>query len=135
MAYSVDFRKKILDAYLKREGTNQEIAERFKISLSTVKRIGQRYRETGKTELYLDNIGRPMKLDEAGIRTLKMLVKQRADSSLDELSRMLYEKTQIQLTAQALHYIFKRLGVSYKKKSYYASQRDRPDVKKKRRVF
>lgn len=52
-AYSIDFREKVLDAYLNHEGSNREIAKRFKISISTVKRIGQRYRNTGKIELYI----------------------------------------------------------------------------------
>lgn len=50
-AYSIDFRKKILDAYLQKEGTNEELAERFKISISTVKRIAQRYKNSGEVKI------------------------------------------------------------------------------------
>lgn len=81
MAYSIDFREKILDVYVNKEGTNEEIAERFKVSIATVKGISRCYKETGKVEMCLDNIGRPMKLDEAGIRTLQDIVNDHADST------------------------------------------------------
>lgn len=131
MAYSVDFRKKILDASLNQEGTNQEIAHRFKISISTVKRIGQRYRETGKIELYLKNIGHTSKVDREAQAVLKQLVESEPDATLVELCKRLEKLCQIRVTPQAIHYILKNLKLTYKKKSIYASQRDREDIKKK----
>jgi transposase len=135
MAYSIDFRKKILDAYLNDEGTNQEIADRFKISISTVKRIGQRFRETGKIELYLKNIGHTSKVDENAREVLKKLIGTNSDVTREEICRHLLEECQIRVTPQAIHYILKSLALTYKKKSIYASQRDREDVKKKRRIY
>ncbi len=131
MAYSVDFRKKILESYLQNEGTNQEIAERFKISISTVKRIGQRYRETGKIELYLGNIGHYSKVDNDAKEVLINIIEEKPDLTLEEIRQKLQERCQILVTAQAIHYILKNLKITYKKKSMYANQRDREDVKKK----
>lgn len=135
MAYSVDFRKKILEAYLNDWDTNQEIAERFKVSISTVKRIGQRYRKTGKVELYLENIGHKSKVDENAQNILKEIIQEKPDSTLEEMSQALQERCHILVTAQAIHYILKNLKITHKKKSIYASQRDREDIKKKRRIY
>lgn len=131
MAYSVDFRKKILEAYLKKEGNNQEIANRFKVSISTVKRIGQRFRETGKVELHLDKIGLTSKVNEDGKEILKKIVGARPSATLEEIRDELKERCKIEVTIQAIHYILKELKISYKKKSLYASERDRDDIKKK----
>lgn len=135
MAYSIDFRKKILDAYLNDEGGSQEIADRFKISISTVKRIGQRYRETGKVELYLNNIGHKTKVGRDGQEIVKAIVQERPDATLEEIRQILHQRSNILVTAQAIYYILKKMQLTYKKKSIYASQRDREDVKKKRRVY
>ena len=42
---SVDLRERIAAAHAEREGTNEEIAERFSVSVTTVERFGRRVRE------------------------------------------------------------------------------------------
>jgi transposase len=135
MAYSVDFRKKILAAYLGKEGTNEEIAHRFKISISTVKRIGQRYRETGKVELHLSKIGHSSKVDEVAQQALKKIIKEKPGATLKEICQALKKRCQLTVTLPTIHYVLKKLALSYKKKSVYASQRDSDEVKKKRSIF
>ena len=88
-AYSIDFRGKILDAYLKQEGSNQKIAERFKISISTVKRIGQRYRNTGKVELYINRVGRKLKITDKAKSIIKQTISTKPDASLEEIREIL----------------------------------------------
>ena len=130
-SYSMDLRHKILETYLEKEGTNQEIAKRFKISISTVKRIGQRFRETGKVELYMNRSGRRAKLDDKGLTFLEQLVQKEKDLTLNEIRLKLFKRFHTELTIQAIHYILKDMKLNHKKKSYYASQRDREDIKKK----
>jgi transposase len=131
MAYSVDFRKKILEVYLAKENTNEEIANRFKVSTSTVKRIGQRFRETGKVGLYLTNIGHACKIDSQAKEMIKTMVSKKPSATLEEICLGLKEQRNIAVTPQAVHYILKDLLITYKKKSFYAVERDREDVKKK----
>jgi hypothetical protein len=45
-AYSIDLRQKILSAWPNKEGTQRELAKRFKISLSFLRDFFRRYRET-----------------------------------------------------------------------------------------
>jgi transposase len=134
-AYSIDFREKILDAYLSQEGSNQEIAKRFKISISTVKRIGQRYRNTGKIELYINRVGRKPKITEQARDLIKQTICIKPDASLEEIKDILGKSCKIYVTIQAIHYFLKSLKISYKKKSLYACQRDNDEVKKKIRVY
>jgi len=130
-AYSIDFREKILDAYLKQEGSNQKIAERFKISISTVKRIGQRYRNTGKVELYINRVGRKPKITDKAKSIIKQTISTKPDASLEEIREILEKSCNIYVTIQAIHYFLQNLKISYKKKSLYACQRDTDEVKKK----
>lgn len=130
-AYSIDYREKVLEAYLNKEDTNQGLAKRFKISLSTVKRISQRYRETGKVELYLEQVGRKPKLTAELVEYLKMLLRHQTDITLNEMCQALEKYRGVMVTPQAIHYALKAEKITHKKKSYYASQRDRDDVKKK----
>lgn len=46
-AYSIDLRQKILSAWQNFEGTQRELAKRFKVSLSFLRDFLRRYRETG----------------------------------------------------------------------------------------
>jgi transposase len=47
-AYSIGLRKKILVAYQNKEGSQRELAKRFKVSLSFIRNFLRRYRETGE---------------------------------------------------------------------------------------
>ena len=46
--YSIDLRQRVIDAYKAKEGSQRQLAERFKVSLSFVKRLICRYRDTGQ---------------------------------------------------------------------------------------
>jgi transposase len=47
-AYSIDLRQKILSAWPNKEGTQRELAKRFKVSLSFIPDFLRRYRETAQ---------------------------------------------------------------------------------------
>ena len=47
-AYSLDLRKKILSAWQNQEGSQRELAQRFKVSLAFIRNFLRRYRETGE---------------------------------------------------------------------------------------
>jgi transposase len=46
-SYSIDFRKKIIEAYEQGQGSIRKIAKRFLVSPDTVQRLIKQYRETG----------------------------------------------------------------------------------------
>jgi O6-methylguanine-DNA--protein-cysteine methyltransferase len=91
-AYGIDFRKKILEAYRNKEGTIPEISTRFKVSQSTVKRITQRYRETGDVVLYLHNAGRHELIDDADKQTLAKILVNAPYLILNEIQEKYSEK-------------------------------------------
>jgi len=116
MSYSIDFRKKILDCYLSQECTNEEIADRFKVSISTVKRIGRRFRETGKIEVYLNRGGRKIKISEENIEFLRQKIKEDPGLTLQEMQSLLLEKYELQVTVPTIHIALKKRNSVIRKK-------------------
>jgi transposase len=48
VAYSINLRQKILSTWQNKEGTQRELAKRFKVSLSFLRDFLRRYRETNE---------------------------------------------------------------------------------------
>ena len=55
-AYSNDFRKKIVEAYQKKEGSLRQLAKRFSVSSSFVWRLVKRFRKSGSVAPRLLNL-------------------------------------------------------------------------------
>jgi len=129
--YDLKFREKILEAYLDKEETILEIAERFKVSESTVKRIARRYKETGSVEVYIYNAGRHELIDDKGKATLKKIIASSPDLTLRELQEKYESIHKIKPVLTVFHNTLKKMKLTYKKKSKFAQQQLREDVKKK----
>jgi transposase len=129
--YDEVFRKKILEAYLQKEGSLRELAYRFKVSTSTVKRIARRYKETGTVEVYIYNAGRHELIDAQGKETLKKILTKTPDLTLREIQEKYEAIHQIKPVLTVFHNTLKKLKITYKKKSKFAQQQLREDVKKK----
>ena len=50
-AYSLDLRKKIIEAYLNQEGSIRKLAVRFKVAKSFIQTLIKRYKEEGSITL------------------------------------------------------------------------------------
>jgi transposase len=48
--FSVDLRQRIISAYQGKEGSQRQLVQRFKVSLSFVRDLTHRHRETGQVE-------------------------------------------------------------------------------------
>lgn len=61
-AYSVDLRQKIIDAHNQQEGSQRQLATRFRVSLSFIENLLNRYRTDGTVEPRAHGGGRSAKL-------------------------------------------------------------------------
>ena len=50
VAYSRDLRHRVIEAWHNQEGSQRQIAERFKVSLSFVRNLLRHYRQTGQVQ-------------------------------------------------------------------------------------
>lgn len=88
-AYSLDLRRRVVQAYDERLESRPEIAERFGVSLSFITKLLRRRRETGSIAAKRHTGGRPGSLDEQGLEKLRVLVRQQSDATLEELREAL----------------------------------------------
>lgn len=136
--YSIDLRKKTIEAYEAGEGSQAAIAARFKICTMTFKRYWKRYKETGGIETHSHHAGRkPSVHGKKEEQRLLKIVEKHPDATLAELCD-LYNANKACKKAvipMVMHRTLVRLGIKRKKKSHYAIEQDRPDIQTKRQKF
>ncbi len=129
--YSLDLRERIAAAIDHHDGSIRWIARVFRVSTSFIVRLLQRRRATGTLAPKPHRGGPPPALGSADLERLAALVREQPDATLEQLR----QRGGIQCSLKTLWYALDRLGLTRKKKSLHATQRDRPDVQKKRRRF
>ena len=115
IAYSKDLRTRIIDAWKAKEGSQRQLAERFKVSLSFVQRVLRRYRQTGECQ------GKPRGatlspiLSGSLLETVKALVAEQPDALLQELCGRLQERTGVKVSVPTMHRAVEGLRLRQKK--------------------
>ena len=109
---SLDLRERILTCYDREEGTREEIAERFQVSLGMVKKLLQQRRHTGEIGARHYRSGRKPKILASHHRQMRSLLKGKPDLTLQELRAALA----LECSLPAIHYALAALGLTYKKR-------------------
>jgi transposase len=130
-AYSADLRTRVLAAVDAGQLNRLEIATLFQVSLSWIRRLVQRRRETGTIEPQRQRHGRLPKFDEAQQQRLCELVQEDPDATLAELR----ERLAVGVSVTTIWRELTKMGISLKKKTVHASEQDRPDVQQQRQEF
>lgn len=113
--YSLDLRKKIVEAYENCEGSQRQLAKRFHVSLGFVQRLLNRYHNEGTIEPRARVNGFAPKL-AAYESQVRELVAENADDTLAELTEKLRQRLGFEFSPSTLHYYLKRLKLTRKKK-------------------
>jgi transposase len=129
--YSLDLRERIAAAIDRHEGSIRWIARIFCVSTSFIVRLLQRRRATGSLSPEPHRGGPPKALGPDDLQRLAALVRDDPDATLEQLK----QRGGFRCSLKTLWYALDDWGLTLKKKSLHATQRDRPDVKKERRRF
>jgi transposase len=129
--YSMDLRQRVAATIDEHEGSQRQVAERFRVSLSFVARLLRRRRQSGSLAPKPHGGGHPPALNEADGERLRQLVQQQPDATLEELRQRLGVSCSLAAICRALQ----KLDLPRKKKVLRASQQGDPKVQEKRRVF
>lgn len=97
-AYSVDLRQKIIEAHNQKEGSQRQLAKRFRVSLSFIENLLKRYRIDGTVEPRTHGGGRVAKLSREQEQVLANLVAEDNDAILVELCARLDEQTGVRVS-------------------------------------
>lgn len=111
---SVDLRERILDSYDQQEGTREEIAQRYRVSLGMVKKLLQQRRHTGHIGPRHHHSGRRPKILESHQQQMRVLLNRKPDMTLKELRQAM----ELTCTLPAIHYALTRIGLTYKKRRF-----------------
>jgi transposase len=111
---SLDLRERIVEAYEGKEGTREEVAKRFKVSLGMVKKLLQQRSKTGDLRVRYRFCGRKAKLLPNHGGELKALVAKEPDLTLAELK----ERLKLACTVPAIHQALAKIGLTYKKRRF-----------------
>jgi transposase len=116
-AYSVDLRQKIIDAHNQQEGSQRQLAKRFRVSLSFIENLLKRYRTDGTVEPRAHGGGQVAKLSPEQQAVLATLVEEDNDAILVELCERLEQSVGVRVSRATMGRIVQKLKLTRKKNS------------------
>lgn len=124
-AYSVDLRQKIIEAHNQQEGSQRQLAKRFRVSLSFIENLLKRYRTDRTVEPRAHGGGRVAKLSIEQEKVLVNLVAEDNDAILVELCARLEQQTGVRVSRATMGRIVQKLKLTRKKNSARNGARNR----------
>lgn len=129
--YSIDVRQRIVSVVETGEHTLGAVAELFSVHISTIVRLLQRFRITGSVQPKPHAGGPRPNVDGQAAARLLEFVRQQPDATLTELR----DRLGVDCSIGAIFRALKRNGITRKKKTRFAEERNSPRVQEQRRVF
>lgn len=115
VAYSTDLRSRVIDAWNAKEGTQRQLAERFRVSLSFVKRVLRRYRISAQTAAKPRGGTLAPTIHGEALALLQRLIVDKPDILLAELCEQLEQRMQIKVSQPTMCRAVQRLQMPRKK--------------------
>jgi transposase len=109
---SLDLRERIVTSYDQGEGTREDIAKRYRVSLGFVAKLLSQRRRTKDIAPRHRFSGRKPKLVGTHRRQLRALLREKPDATLQEMQTAL----EVDCTLPAIHYLLVAMGLTYKKR-------------------
>jgi len=119
---SLDLRERILTSYDQEEGTREEVALRYRVSLGMVKKLLQQRRRTGEIGPLHHRSGRKPLIVAAHQRQMRVLLKKKPDLTLQELRAAV----ELDCSLPAIHYALAKMGLTYKKRHFAPASKIAP---------
>lgn len=108
----MDLRERILASYDNGDGTRDEIARRYRVSLGMVKKLLQQRLHTGDIRPRHYRCGRKPVILTAHKQAMRRLLERKPDLTLEELR----EAVGLSCTLPAIHYALASMELTYKKR-------------------
>ena len=107
----MDLRERVVRAYDEGQGTQEEVADLFQVSVPWIKKLLRRRRQTGSIAPKPHGGGWTPKFSGQALEQLKARVEQNPDATLQEL----LEQSGVEASIMAVHRALERLGCRRKK--------------------
>jgi transposase len=122
--YSLDLRRRVLDAWQRGEGSQRQLAARFSVHLTFVRNLLRLYRQSGSLAPRPHGGGRRSLAEGPVLERLAQMVTERPDDTLDEHRQRLAAEGGPAMSRAAMGRALQRLKLTVKKKP--ARHRARP---------
>jgi transposase len=109
-AYALDLRQKILRAWERRLGSQRTLADVFGISRAFVEKVGRQPRTTGNIAPTPHAGGQKPRLDATAHATIRRLVSDDANATLQELGAGVAAETGVRVSVATMGRVLQRLG-------------------------
>jgi transposase len=126
-------REKIVSAYARELGSQSELAEMFDLHERTVRRFIHKDRKGNLKPKR--RTGRLPMIGVSELKKIESMVELDPDKTLSEYCIIFKENSGIFVSVPVMCKTLKKLNLRRKKKSFYAQEQERPDVKKKTRFY
>lgn len=111
---SIDIRERILASYDAKEGTREDVAKQYRVSLGMVKKLLQQRRRIGSIKPLHKNAGRKPMILHTHRQKIHKLLKKQPDMTLYELR----EALGLSCSLPAIHYVLVKMELTYKKRHF-----------------
>ena len=109
---SLDLRERILASYDHEDGTRDQIAARYRVSLGMVKKLLQQRRRTGDIRSRHRFSGRKPLILATHRHQMRTVLSRKPDLTLSELRAVIA----LNCSLPAIHYALEKMGLTYKKR-------------------
>lgn len=129
--YSLDLRRKVILAYKAGEEPQQKIAQQFGIGLRTLKEWIFLKKATGdvQSKEHIHRGQLPI-IDDKGLLFIKRTIENKPDILISDIQELYAKKFKVNVSQSMVSRAMKKLNFRRKKKSEYALEQERDDVKK-----
>ena len=109
VSYSGDLRRRVITAWEAKEGSQRQLAQRFKVSLSFVRNLLRHYRQNGQIEAKPRGGYQQPIIQNEQLRIIQSLLKEKNDLLLRELCDRYEQKTGIRVSIPTMHRAIKKI--------------------------
>ncbi len=117
-AYSLDLRRKVVEACERHVCSQAEVARSFGVSKPFVEKMLRQYRQTGRFEPERKRPGRHLLIDAVACEHVLGWLDTQSDLTLAELAERLNAEQGLQVSISCVWRLLKRLGMRRKKRWY-----------------
>jgi len=114
--YPIELRQRVVRAVDSNVGTKKQIATTFSVSVSWIRKLLQRRRETGSIEPLPRTQGRKPAFEGKNLKRLEQFINAHPDATLEETKQ--HFAGVVECSIVAIHNTLKRLDLRYKKNRY-----------------
>ena len=125
---SNEAREMMIKAYEK-TGNAKEVAECYGIDVSTVYRLERQKKRTGSVKLRTNQRGRKALLSQEDLSNIDKTIQEQPDITIDEIIK----KLNLNASNETVRTAVIKMGYTYKKKSFHASERERSRCKNEKK--